>query len=69
MNPISPRKIKHIDQIPDVLPEQAVKVMKDYQWSGAEVSSELQPNGKVKVTAKFYENARYPASGISVLQR
>lgn len=69
MNQPPNRKVKHIDLIPDVLPAQAHKVIKDYQWSGAEVSSEIQPNGKVQVTAKFYENARYPASGISVLQR
>lgn len=69
MNPTGPRKIKHIDQIQDVSPDQAPKVMKDFQWSGADVSSELQPNGKMKIVAKFYEGARYPTTGISVLQR
>ena len=64
-----PRKVSHIDEIPDVPRDRVETIAQDYLRSGAEVSTVTQGDGRVKIVAKFYEDSRYPASGSLVIKK
>jgi len=58
-----------IDEIPNVPKDRLEQVMRDYEWSGADVKTELQLDGNYKVMAKFNANSRYVASGVVTYAR